>query len=121
MSTSGRLSAMSSARSSFNRSHSSRAFATVPKGAVLAFNQYMTGLLAPGSSKLGMVRDCACKGAGFCSEADDAKRDTDGSGEEDEGEGEPLEVEAGVPLLPWNILVTWPPGDLSLLFRTTPA
>lgn len=25
---------------------------------------------------------------------------------------ESLEVEAGVPLLPWNILVTWPPGTI---------
>ena len=29
---------------------------------------------------------------------------------EDEEWEEPLEVEAGVPLLPWNILVTWPSG-----------
>ena len=86
-----------------------------------SLDSYMMGMthdpLVAGSSKLGMVRDCAFEGAIFCPELDDAKRDTDGSGEEDEGEGEPLEVEAGVPLLPWNILVTWPPpGDLNLLF-----
>ena len=73
---------------------------------------------AAGPFKLGMVRSRVCKGARFCPEADEAKKDADGSGEEDEGEGEPLEIEAGVPLLPWNILVTWPPGDLQLLFRT---
>lgn len=33
------------------------------------------------------------------------------SGADDE-EGSVLEVEAGVPLLPWNILVTWPPGTV---------